>query len=143
MPKKDASQSPESFLNMGISPAERARKAEYEQKCTSCGACCCFYAQEEANIGADGPAAENPNLSYHIESERRFRWPDGDEEVIKESKMVMITKELKGFPACVALEGEPGRRVACAIYEQRPKHCELFMPGSNMCLNARRWAGFE
>jgi Fe-S-cluster containining protein len=128
---------------MGISPAELARKEEYEAKCTSCGACCCFYAEKEGMIAADGPAGKDSKLSYYKETEQRFTWPDGDEEVFRESGMVMITKHLKGLPACVALEGTPGEDVKCTIYQNRPKHCRLFMPGSNMCINARKWVGFE
>lgn len=128
---------------MGLSPAEFARREEYEAKCTSCGACCCFYAAVPGQIGADGIASKNPKLSYHITRERVSTWPDGDREIIKESEYVMHTKSLNGFPACSALEGEPGKDVGCSIYEDRPKQCRLFMPGSNMCLNARMWAGFE
>ena len=94
-------------------------------------------------IGADGPAAENPELSYHRRDEKRFTWPDGDEEVHIDERMVMRTKTLEGFPSCIALEGSPGKCVGCSIYQIRPVHCRVFFPGSNQCLEARRWAGFE
>lgn len=94
-------------------------------------------------INADGPAGEDPKLSYHRRVERRFTWPDGDEELHVEEGMVMRTKELGGYPSCVALNGEIGKCVSCSIYQIRPLHCRLFVPGSNMCLNARRWSGIE
>lgn len=130
-------------LNMGMSPEEFARREEYEAKCTSCGACCCFYADQPGNIGADGIAAEDENLSYPITITRESHWQNAATEIITEEQQVMKTKELHGFPACIALEGVPGVDIGCSIYEDRPEQCRLFMPGSNMCLNARRWAGFE
>lgn len=130
-------------LNMGISPEEYARQEEYQAKCTSCGACCCFFAREPAMIGADGPASEDPNLSYYREKVVTFTWPDGDKEEHRTEEYVMLTKQLEGFPACIALEGKPGEKVGCGIYETRPKHCRMFVPGSNMCITARKWAGFE
>lgn len=129
--------------NMGISPQELARKDEYEQKCTSCGACCCFYAATPGKIAADGPASENPKLSYPITISRTVRWQNSENEVLTETEFVMHTKKLGDFPACIALEGQPGAKVECGIYSVRPAQCRLFMPGSNMCLTARQWAGFE
>lgn len=124
-------------------PEERERIAEYEKKCTSCGACCSYYAEHEGAINADGPAGEDPKLSYHKRVERRFKWPDGTEDCHIDEGMVMRTKELGGYPACAALEGQIGKQVACTIYQIRPLHCRLFVPGSNMCLTARKWAGLE
>ncbi len=39
---------------------------------------------------------------------------------------------------CIALRGEVGRGVACAIYEHRPNACRSFQPGSTLCLEARQ-----
>jgi Fe-S-cluster containining protein len=130
-------------LNMGLSPAEFARREEYEKKCTSCGACCCFYAATPAKIGADGFAARDPHLSYQVTITRESHWQNAETELIVEDEQVMKTKILHDFPACIALEGLPGEHVMCSIYEDRPHQCRLFMAGSNMCLTARRWAGFE
>lgn len=128
---------------LSLSPSELQRREEYAAKCVSCGACCCFYAREPAMIGADGPAAEDPALSYFVQITHTNRWPDGDLEVLEETQRVMYTKDLQGFPACVALEGRPGQDVGCSIYETRPEHCRGFQPGSDMCLQTRQWAGFE
>jgi Fe-S-cluster containining protein len=38
---------------------------------------------------------------------------------------------------CVALEGEVGTRVACAIYALRPGPCREFEAGSGACHRAR------
>lgn len=135
------SQAMDSELNKGLSPIEFARREEYEAKCTSCGACCCFYADQPGKIGADGMAAEDSFLSYPITITRESRWQNAEPELIVETEQVMRTKALHGFPSCIALDGIPLVAVACSIYEERPKQCQLFMPGSNMCLNARKWAG--
>lgn len=44
---------------------------------------------------------------------------------------------------CVALRGKVGVRVSCAIYEHRPAACRAFVPGSALCLEARKAAGFK
>jgi Fe-S-cluster containining protein len=128
---------------MGLGPAEYARREQYEALCTSCGACCCSYAEREGMIGADGPAAHNPALSYRKITTIKSRWQNAPDEIITKDEMVMRTKQLNGFPACVALDGTPTKDVKCTIYAERPEQCRLFMPGSNMCLVARRWAGLE
>ena len=39
---------------------------------------------------------------------------------------------------CIALRGEVGRGVACAIYHARPSACRSFQPGSPLCIEARK-----
>jgi hypothetical protein len=45
--------------------------------------------------------------------------------------------------ACAALEGNIGERVACTIYETRPKMCHHFDAGSDRCHAIRRAFGIE
>ena len=120
-----------------------ARIEAYQAKCTSCGACCSYFAREPAKIQADGPAADDPSLSYWHDSTHENKWPDGDSETVDLSTQVMKTHRLGEWPACIALQGEIGREVGCAIYETRPDHCRRFEPGSLMCLAARAWAGIK
>lgn len=44
-------------------------------------------------------------------------------------------------PRCLALLGELGREVSCAIYPCRPGPCQELEPGSEACLKARRRYG--
>lgn len=42
---------------------------------------------------------------------------------------------------CVALEGEVGTSVKCAVYNCRPTACRKFEAGSALCLEARKMKG--
>ena len=42
---------------------------------------------------------------------------------------------------CVALTGKVGCNVGCSIYNHRPAACRAFVPGSQLCLEARHAAG--
>jgi Fe-S-cluster containining protein len=44
---------------------------------------------------------------------------------------------------CVALTGEVGCNVGCSIYNNRPKACRAFVPGSALCYEAREAAGIK
>jgi len=49
------------------------------------------------------------------------------------------TRELGEFTVCVALEGEVGKKVKCAIYKSRPDVCATVMkPGDKTCRMLRR-----
>ncbi len=45
--------------------------------------------------------------------------------------------------ACHNLDGIPGEKVSCRIYEQRPHTCHSFEAGSDKCHALRRAYGFE
>jgi len=53
----------------------------------------------------------------------------------------MKTKTTEDGIVCVALRGQIGTRVRCAIYERRPGACRRFRPGSRGCLSMRAYAG--
>ena len=42
---------------------------------------------------------------------------------------------------CIALEGEVGIAVNCSVYNFRPDACRKFVPGSQLCLEARSKLG--
>lgn len=49
------------------------------------------------------------------------------------------THQLKDFTACVALEGEIGKKVKCVIYKDRPAVCaEVVKPGDKTCRALRK-----
>jgi Fe-S-cluster containining protein len=84
--------------------------------CRTCGACCCF----------------------------RWSWPvlrrDRADAVGIPGEMVRSDLPLMRTVGdrCVALSGVPGVEVACLVYNGRPEACRRFVPGSALCLEARR-----
>ena len=103
-----------------------------DDHCTRCGACCAafrvdFHPSELATADRAGvPPALGVPLTAHLV---RMRGTDA------------------APPRCVALEGEIGVRVRCAIYAVRPGPCRDFAPyaalgiGEDACDRARRRHG--
>lgn len=56
------------------------------------------------------------------------------EEMLRQDYPLMKTENSR----CVALEGKVGACVSCKIYESRPEACRKFLPGSFLCLEARK-----
>jgi hypothetical protein len=87
--------------------------------CQACGACCAF--------DASWPTVES----------ERDRGPEGPPpELVADGVMRCVGDR------CIALDGEPGVRVACRIYARRPDTCRICEPGTASCLMARRAFGF-
>lgn len=100
--------------------------------CTVCGACCATYrvtfGREELDESPGGVVPAD--LTDRIDDRGVcMRGTDGRS------------------PRCVALQGDVGRRVACAIYDRRPSPCRAFAPeaaaghGDMPCGDARRLHG--
>lgn len=100
--------------------------------CVSCGACCATY-----------------RVSFYCGETDDF--PGG---AVPSGLVEMVTGTMacmKGTgaqpPRCIALHGEIGSRVSCAIYEFRPSPCRDFSPlaavgsGDDACNEARRRHG--
>jgi len=86
--------------------------AEQENPCLPCGICC-----------------SNFRVSfYHGEIEGMpSGWVPGNlVEKLTESRACMKGTSQKN-PRCIALEGTPGVRTACTIYERRPSPCREFV----------------
>lgn len=90
-------------------------------ECTACGACCATY-----------------RVSFY--------W--GEAPLLPESMVEQVTPTMACMagtngpaPRCVALQGEVGARVRCAVYDQRPPVCRDVVPGDQRCLEARRRRG--
>ena len=87
--------------------------------CQHCGACCAafrvsfYWAESEAN---GIPSALTQRLNP---------W------------MSCMAGTQQPAPRCLALQGEVGKAVACAIYERRPSPCKEVMPGDDKCQRAR------
>lgn len=99
-----------------------------EDRCTRCGACCAAF-----------------RVDFH-HSELASREAGG----VPDAMVVPVTATLRRMrgtdeapPRCVALEGEIGRSVRCAIYARRPSPCRDFAPyaalgiGDDACNRAR------
>lgn len=100
--------------------------------CQTCGACCATY-----------------RVSFHSGESDEFvggSVPAGLIEPIT-AAMVCMRGTAAQPPRCIALRGEIGREVRCAIYEFRPSACCDFAPlaavgrGDEACNDARRRHG--
>lgn len=100
-----------------------------DNSCTSCGACCAtfcvtFYCGE-------------------LDDEPGGRVPSGLADRVT-SVMACMRGTERPPSRCVALRGEIGQAVSCAIYESRPSPCSEFAPlaatgrGDDACNEARR-----
>ena len=106
--------------------ARRVAIGSDSNPCTSCGACCAkfrvsfYWAESDAYPGGHVPVALTVLVTPH--------------------RLAMRGTD-SGSPRCVALEGEVGRQVGCAIYGQRPTPCREFTAGDERCNAARRVYG--
>ncbi len=95
--------------------------------CQRCGACCAvfrvsfYWAEADDAPGGTVPVALTRQVSPQL------RCMAGTEATPVR---------------CIALQGEPGRDVACGIYAQRSSTCRSVMPGDAQCLRAREKLGF-
>ena len=100
--------------------------------CQKCGACCAAYRVSFYS----GEMDEMPGGMV----------PSGLVEKINDVMACMRGTERQP-PRCVALRGEIGVEVGCAIYEFRPSPCRDFSPYANLgqgddaCADARRRHG--
>jgi Fe-S-cluster containining protein len=100
--------------------------------CVSCGACCATYRV----VFSQHELASFPGGSVPVSHARML-----------DDRRACLLGTDRTPPRCVALEGEVGRRVGCAIYAQRPSPCRAFAPdagigrGEARCGDARRRHG--
>ena len=94
--------------------------------CTSCGACCAAYRVDFHRLDLDAaPGGAVPaELTFPLTA-----------------NLVRMRGSDDFPPRCVALEGEVGREVRCAIYTNRPGPCVELEAGSEACNRARRRHG--
>lgn len=109
----------------------------YAQECKACGICCVVHCQNPFNIhaiNAEGIPRKLVQIGPrdHYGANRFLR--------IKRIKDKEFTGEQE-FSQCSALEGKLRVDVRCSIYENRPKCCSNYVPGSPACVAARRWGG--
>lgn len=110
-----------------------------EFDCQSCGACC-------AAGRHDGPQDYYVRLTpedFDRLGARGKRLTVVYDNRCGETLRAMRFNKKGGRRTCIALEGEIGVRVSCAIYSDRPRVCKNFEPGDQLCLIAREEAGLS
>ncbi|MDR3055997.1 MAG: YkgJ family cysteine cluster protein [Zoogloeaceae bacterium] len=105
--------------------------ANIENDCLACGACCAAFC-------VDFHPAELAGGAY--------AWGAGvpvEMTVPVTSAMARMRGTDDFPPRCVALSGEIGQAVVCAIYDARPSPCREFDPEHAACARARRRHGIQ
>lgn len=100
--------------------------------CLSCGACCAAFRVDfnRADLATKDAAGVPVDMTIPLTA-----------------TLVRMRGTDEAPPRCIALEGEVGKSVACAIYERRPGPCRDFAPyaplgiGDDACDRARRRHG--
>lgn len=123
-------------------PSESVQSA-FSGSCLECGACCLIYATRPFLIPlfeSDAPPSKlvqiGPRLSTHGPE------PDWDtNRYMRIDRQSARAKDgaIYDYGKCIALDFVPGKRVGCKIYEERPRCCSEFAPGSPACVRARDW----
>lgn len=101
--------------------------------CQDCGACCCNSARNKSVGSRD-----------YVEVERGDGLLDDREalrRLAERRDRRWFLKLVGDDERCVALDGEVGVRVACSVYEVRPRGCRLVTPGDDECRAARAQRG--
>jgi Fe-S-cluster containining protein len=113
--KKLSGRCAESFLTPASAPVP---------DCQTCGACCIAVPWVDVKL-SDETSAEN---CWDITIEAQ----NGETIVSRQLRRDAETGN------CLALRGEAGKTVECAIYEARPDDCRKFEAGSDKCHALRR-----
>jgi Fe-S-cluster containining protein len=96
-----------------------------QNPCTACGACCAAFRVDFHPAELAGGA---------------FAWQGGvppELTVPASAQLVRMCGTDATPPRCIALRGEVGGAVACAIYEARPSPCREFDAHHDACTRAR------
>jgi len=102
--------------------------------CQRCGACCCNPAENRAEGYREYvPVEPGSRLLRRHRILDRYTFANGRGE--RHMKLVGPGER------CAALDGALGRRVACAIYADRPAACRHVEAGSARCLQYRAERG--
>lgn len=126
------------------SQPDAAIKEDYAKDCQSCGACCSYFSYNPRGIPVeDGPLICEPKYVKQDPIIVTWEYPDGQILHTHNDYFMRNTILADGWKRCVALEGTFGMEVSCSVYDKRPDTCRTFEPGSDACVKARKWAGFE
>ena len=103
--------------------------------CQACGACC-------VNL----PANRATGVAYWVEigsSDRLLARRDLVRKHVAYDPSGRPHLRMAHDGSCLALRGQLGAKVECAIYHARPGPCRRVQPGDDACLRSRRAHGLE
>lgn len=109
--------------------------------CLTCGLCCCAPAGQDAfcDVTADDLKKIDKKFRLKVWKPSSF---DRLAAALSSEELpfgALRTKILGPVTACVALEGDVGKKVKCAIYRTRPETCKTaVVPGDRACRGIRR-----
>jgi Fe-S-cluster containining protein len=102
--------------------------------CQACGACCCNPDENRAEGYRDYVLVE-PGARLQRRRNALARYTVLNARGERHLRLVGSEER------CAALEGSLGKRVRCAIYEERPSGCRKVEAGSARCLQYRAERG--
>lgn len=106
--------------------------------CRHCGACCI------SNWDLPGYVALTPTEVKRLSEWKRAHWIHYEHNDWDGTFPALRTKENKqSHIVCIAFRGSIGKQCSCSIYDDRPKPCRGFKPGSMNCREAREATGLE
>lgn len=97
--------------------------------CQTCGVCCFALPWVDVKLADETPQENYWDITIEAQNGER-----------------VISRQLRRNAEtgnCLALKGEAGSSVECAIYEARPDDCRKFEAGSDKCHALRRAYGIE
>jgi uncharacterized protein len=118
---------------------ESKKEAKKEYDCTSCGACCAYFFED--NLGEVGRSGYGMWISNDPGAPRLPKKLVVIEPILDTYDAYLRGKKVDGQWRCKSLEGNMGEQVACSIYDIRPRTCINFEPGSEGCIRARQSLG--
>lgn len=112
------------------------------EHCQPCGACCQTRPIADSTRAALGLPVVGTWVNCTAEDVARMSKRSRSRLVpVKRDGEEMLATPLRADGTCGFLNGKPGERVSCAIYDRRPTICRLYEPGSEYCRASRREIG--
>lgn len=109
--------------------------------CQSCGACCISPYDYPAYVDLDEEEVDRIPKRLVTHAHNLLSYPAMKTKAARARVRVDgATKTVEAI-VCVALQGKPGESCACKIYEDRPRACSQFRPGSSECRASRAELG--
>lgn len=113
-------------------------KAKSSRDCQRCGLCCA--SPHDVDEFVDLEEAELAYLPAGFRRRHVVRTASKGVYAILSKRSRMVSGPLKGLHVvvCAAFRGALARKCRCGIYADRPRACQDFAPGSDVCSWIRR-----